>query len=44
MLKEEVTYYGGLPGHFKDGDVMYEGSYPKDTEELETDLYDREDL
>ena len=43
MLKEEVTHYAGLPGHFKDEETMYQLDITTGTEELGTDHYGSED-
>ena len=42
-LMEEVTYYPGPPGQFKNEEAMYEEDIPKDTEEQGTDHFDSED-
>ena len=36
-LKEEATYYAGLPGQLDDEEAMYEKDIPTDTEELGND-------
>ena len=43
-VKEEVSYYAGLPGQFKDEKAMYEVDIPTDTEEQGTDQCDSKDL
>ena len=41
-LKEEVSYYAGLPGQFEDEEVMYEVDIPIDCKELGSDQYESE--
>ena len=36
-LKDEVTYYAGLPGQFKNEEATYEEAIPTDLEGQETD-------
>ena len=42
-MKEEVTYYAGLPGQLEDEEAIYEEDIPTDTEELGTYQYDSEE-
>ena len=43
-LKEEVSFYGGLPGQFKYEEALYEEDIPRDLEEQGADQYNNEDL
>ena len=43
-LKEEVTYYAGLPGQCEGEEAMYQVNIPTDLEEQGTDQYDSDDL
>ena len=41
-MKEKVTYYAGLPGHFKDKEAMYKEDTSTVAQEWETDWDDSE--
>ena len=42
--REEVTYYSGLPGQFKDEETVYEEYIPTNSKEHGTDQYNSEDF